>query len=117
MKTTLLFAVSLAAIVGAGCATGTPKPVANPAATGLQPSIVTPAVSLAAEVISVNDVGRFVVLRFPGGNLPKLQQTLSLYRAGLKVGLVKISGPQSDNHIVADILSGEVKVGDKVRDE
>ncbi len=117
MKTSLLLAVSLVAVVVAGCATTKPKPVAKPTIAGMPMPIITPAVSLAAEVVSVNATGRFAVLSFPGGNLPPLQQTLSLYRAGLKVGMVKISGPQSDNNTVADIISGEAKIGDKVLEQ
>src|SRR5882757_1724838 len=77
-----------------------------------QTAIVTPDLSLAAKVISVNTVGRFVVLDFSAGQMPKVQQTLSLYRAGLKVAEVKITWPQSDNNIVADLVSGDAKGGD-----
>jgi hypothetical protein len=81
------------------------------------PNIVTPDASLAAKVISINPVGRFVVLNFPSGDMPKLQQTLFLYRAGLKTAEVKVTGPQSESNIVADLVSGEVQVGDTVRDQ
>jgi hypothetical protein len=80
-------------------------------------NIVTPDASLAAKVISINPVGRFVVLNFPSGDMPKLQQTLFLYRAGLKTAEVKVTGPQSESNIVADLVSGEVQVGDTVRDQ
>ena len=73
--------------------------------------------SLAAKVVSVNAVGRFVVLSFPPGGMPKLQQTLFLYRAGLKVAELKVTGPQEEANIVADLVSGEAQVGDTVRDQ
>ena len=115
MKNSLLFCLLLGGAVATGCASKKHKAsAAKPAATASQ-TIVTPDVSIAAKVVSVNAVGQFVVLDFPNGNLPKLQQTLSLYRAGLKVGEVKITGPQEDNDIVADIISGEAKAGDTVR--
>lgn len=77
--------------------------------------ILTPDLKLSGTVVSVNSVGRFVVLRFAGGSLPAVGQELSVYRQGLKVGEVMISGPQRDDHIVADIVAGEARVGDEVR--
>lgn len=82
-----------------------------------KPTIVTPDTSLAAKVVAANDVGRFVIMSFPAEQLPKMNQTLFLYRAGLKVAEVKVTGPQSDNNIVADLVSGEARVGDTVRAE
>ena len=77
--------------------------------------IVTPDLALAAKVVSVNEVGRFVVLNFPHDQLPKLQQTMFLYRAGLKVAEVKITGPQQEDNVVADLVSGDPNIGDTVR--
>jgi hypothetical protein len=111
MKTFSLFTILLAALAFSGCAyTGHKK-----AAAGGSHAIVTPDVSLAARVVSVNTVGRFVVLNFPADKLPKVQQTLFIYRAGLKVAVVKITGPQAESNIVADLISGDPKVGDNVR--
>jgi hypothetical protein len=56
------------------------------------------------------------VLGFPVGQMPKLEQGLFLYREGMKVGEVKITGPQRENNIVADLVTGEAQVGDEVRD-
>jgi hypothetical protein len=116
MKNNFLFVVLLVALAASGCSwfkrhSSTAKPA--PASQ----TIVTPDPSLEAKVISVNTVGRFVVLGFPGGQLPKLQQALFIYHAGLKVAEVKITGPQQENNIVADLVSGAAKVGDTVRDE
>jgi hypothetical protein len=80
-------------------------------------AIVTPDTSLLAKVVAANEVGRFVVVGFPSNQVPKLQQSLFLYRAGLKVAEVKVTGPQSENNIVADLVSGDAKVGDIVRAE
>jgi hypothetical protein len=77
--------------------------------------IVTPGGSLPGTVISVNPTGRFVVLRFAMGQLPPLNQRMSAYRQGLKVADLRISGPQRDIHIVADVLAGECRAGDEVR--
>jgi hypothetical protein len=91
-------------------ATTKPAPVASN-------TIVTPDESLTAKVLSVNTVGRFVVLNFPEGRLPKVEQHLFLYRAGLKAAEVKITGPQQETSTVADIVSGDAQVGDTVRDQ
>ena len=120
MKISTLGTLLLVAVLTNGCAlfhhpakAANPSPVAGPAA----PAIVTPDNSLTARVVSYNSAGRFVVLSFPVGQMPKLEQDLFLYRAGMKVGEVKITGPQQDNNIVADLVNGEVQVGDEVRDQ
>ena len=93
-----------------------PASPAAPAAVAPQP-IVTPDNSLTARVVSYNASGRFVVLGFPIGQMPKPDQSLFLYRDGMKVGEVKITGPQRENNIVADLVTGEAQVGDEVRDQ
>jgi hypothetical protein len=77
--------------------------------------IVTPDDTLTGKVISVNEIGRFVVLRFPLGRLPQQDSTLFVYRQGLKVAELKVTGPQKDDHTVADIRTGECRVDDEVR--
>lgn len=78
---------------------------------------MTPDTSLSAKVVRYNLVGRFVVLSFPVGQLPQSGQTLSVYRAGMKVGEVKITGPQRDNDVVADLTTGDAEAGDDVRNQ
>ena len=113
---TLIFALMLA-FVTSGCSWFSHKTkTAKPAATKPTP-IVTPDFSLAAKVISVNKVGRFVVLSFPASEMPRVEQTLFLYRDGLKTAEVRITGPQQDNDIVADLISGSAQVGDTVSDK
>jgi len=58
-----------------------------------------------------------VVLDFSVGDMPGINQRLGVYRAGQKVAQVKVTGPQSDTNIVADIIEGEAQVGDEVRQE
>ena len=114
MKTVFPFTTLLIAVTICGCVTTKPQKSSSPAPP--QP-IVTPDLSLEAKVISVNAGARFVVLNFPSSQMPKLQQILSVYRAGLKVGEVKITGPQQENNVVADLISGEAKIGDVVREQ
>lgn len=117
MKIPILCSVLALALAANGCSWMRHKSeTARPAATKPAP-IVTPDFSLSARVVSVNTVGRFVVLSFPASQLPKMDQTLFLYRDGLKTGEVRITGPQQDSNIVADLVSGDAQVGDTVSDK
>ena len=98
----------------AGCTNFKSKAADHAAAPA--PAIVTPDNSLAGKVISYNSAGRFVVLNFPSRQLPKMDSRLFLYRTGLKVAEVKVTGPQNDDNIVADLVSGDAQTGDDVRD-
>ena len=79
--------------------------------------LVTPENSLTGRVLTYNAAGRFVVVDFPVGKLPPFEQTLFVYRQGLKVGEVKITGPERDTNTVADLISGEAQKGDEVRSQ
>lgn len=114
MKKNFLFIFLPLLLIASGCSLFHAK---KPAAATSSAAIVTPDFSLTAKVISVNTIGRFVVLNFPDGQMPQMQQTLFIYRAGLKVAEVKITGPQQDNNTVADLTSGNAQIGDVVRDQ
>ncbi len=101
-------------------AVGTPPRVATTATNAPTPTlkpIITPDNSLRARVADYNATGRFVVLSFPVGQMPKLNQTMFLYRDGLKVGEARITGPQQNNDIVADLVTGTAQAGDEVREQ
>jgi len=104
----------------AGCVSQ-PKPEANSSLTDTgEPQsklIVTPDSLLMGKVTTFNTAGRFVVLDFPVGRLPSLDQMLFVYREGLKVGEVRVTGPERDHNTVADLISGEAQKGDEVRDK
>lgn len=89
------------------------NPFAN--APGRTNLIVTPAATLPGKVVSVNPNARYAVIRFPIGQLPRLEQRMNVFRGGLKVGELKISGPQRDTYSVGDIVAGECQVADEVR--
>lgn len=108
-------ALLLAIAVVGGCATRQKTEVAKPVETG--GLLVTPENSLVGKVVTYNVAGRFVVLDFPVGRLPALDQRLFVYRLGLKVGEVKITGPERDTNTVGDLVSGEAQKGDEVRDQ
>jgi len=117
MKTPVPILLLLAGMFAAGCAAQKDAFLPTPG-TSVQPStIVTPDSSPAGRVVSYNSAGRFVVLNFPAAQMPGMDQRLFLYRVGLKVAEVKITGPQSDNNVVADILVGGAQTGDDVREK
>jgi len=97
-----------------------PAPIITKAAPGAHTNsslIVTPGQQLTGRLASVNPAGRFVIVTFPLGRMPRIEQRFSIYRNGLKVGEIKISGPQRDVNIAADIIAGECRVGDEVKGE
>ncbi|HXF10187.1 MAG TPA: hypothetical protein VN625_05330, partial [Desulfuromonadaceae bacterium] len=96
------------------------KPKATkPAKKPTQPAqaIVTADASVSGKIATYNAVGKFVVVSFAGGKMAQLNQTLSVYHNGTKTGDIRITGPQRDNNIVGDVVSGTVQAGDEVRGE
>jgi hypothetical protein len=98
-------------IASVASTTNTPHPINTPH----QDLIVTPAATSKGKVMRVNESARFAVLNFPIGTLPAMGQRLDVYRHGLKVGEVKVTGPQQDDNTVADITNGEAQEGDELR--
>jgi hypothetical protein len=128
---TALWAISVCGMLATGCAGGKrtpPAAAATPGAGARPPAatsgtktnetlIVTPENALIGKVAMVNSAGRFVVLNFPMGKMAAVEQRLNLYRHGLKVGEVRITGPQREDNIVADLVAGEAEVGDQARSQ
>jgi hypothetical protein len=78
--------------------------------------IVTPGTTKVGRIVSVNPASRFVVITYPlGVALPAIERKLEVYRTGLKVAEVRITGPSRDLNTVADIVAGECQPGDEVR--
>lgn len=78
---------------------------------------VTPEEGLHGRIASVNTNLRFVVLTFPIGQMPPIDDHLNVYRNGFKVAELKITGPQREDNTVADIVSGDPITGDEVREK
>ncbi|MGA2854378.1 MAG: hypothetical protein ABSE90_09655 [Verrucomicrobiota bacterium] len=115
MKSSALLFLLAAGILVSGCASHKQKTSASvPTAVSV---IITPDASLAGKVVSFNEAGRFVVLNFPVGRMPKAGQSLFLYRNGLKVAEVKTDTRQLDNLVVADLVTGDAQAGDEARDQ
>jgi len=85
---------------------------AAPSTPARKPSVVSE-VALVGKVVMVNSTARFVVLTFPLGQLPAIDQRLDVYRDGLKVGEVKVSAWQREDSVVGDITVGDCQTGDK----
>ncbi len=126
----------LAGLLWSGCAAPKSTPQEIPVAPGRLPSQVKKNVAASAKtgalnqgpvatlfnvslgrVASVNQELRFIVVDFSIGPAPDLGRRMNVYRAGQKVGEIKISGPSRNNNIAADLVAGEVRVGDEVRED
>jgi hypothetical protein len=78
--------------------------------------IVSPSHEFYGTVAAVDPHGRFVVLNFPLGQMPAVDTVLPVFRHGVNVGQVKITGPQRDDNTAADVISGDLQVDDDARD-
>ena len=86
-------------------------------ATPPQKPTVTALNALAGKVVLVNAGLRFVVVDFSVGRKPVPGQRLGIYRKEQKIGEVKISGQSRDVNFAADLVTGEVRVGDEIRED
>lgn len=100
-----------------------PAPVAAPvtksdgaASKAAEQAAPGPVEALTGKVSSANANLKFVVLTFPIGQMASINQKLNVYRAGVKVGELVVTGPQRDENIIADIVAGEAQVGDEAHD-
>ena len=110
-------------LLGTGCASKDEEAQRPASAFTVRPStgntnlVITPASSLVGRVASVNPQASIVVLSFPIGQLPGNGTKFSIFRAGAKVGEVKITGPAAETFTVGDISAGSAQEGDEVRAE
>ncbi len=129
---TLLVSLVFVSVVCSGCSiwkghktepasgpsqTGVTAPAGQEKTTVSTETIVTRDTGLTGKVKVFNEAGRFVVLNFPIDHMPAVDQQLFVYRQGVKIGDLKVTGPQNDDNIVADLVNGEAQAGDEVRDK
>lgn len=113
----LLGALALAGCRGPSAATGAASKTA-PIPEDKKPAlIVNPATGIHGRIIRVNPSTRYVIIRYPFGNIPAVDRKFNVYRNGLKVAEIKINDFRRDTNIVADIVVGECQVGDEVRED
>jgi hypothetical protein len=124
VRIAIYFATLLVAFGSTGCFFGKHKQPAPPAVVDLSPTItpattntflVTPDASVAGQVSSVNAGLRFVVLTFPLGQIPARGTRMNVFRNGAIVGEIRITGPEQNDNTVADIVLGDARKGDEVR--
>jgi len=68
-----------------------------------------------ARIASVSAQYRFVVVDFSSRSLPSLGTKLLVYRDGRRVGVIQITEPVRAQFATADILEGDLRVGDEAR--
>ena len=104
-------------LLACGCASHKPPPPKTAVSEPVNSKpVVTPDRHLIGTVALVDTDGRFIIINFPPGPMPKQDDRLSIYHAGLKVADVKVDAKnQGDNNTVADIVAGEVHIGDEAR--
>lgn len=85
------------------------------ASTNAATAKATTLLPASGRIHSVSPVAPFVVVDYILGGMPPLQSTLDVFRAGQKVGQVRLSGPEQNGFVAADILNGILQVDDEVR--
>ncbi len=68
-----------------------------------------------ARITSINQTYRFAVLDFSSRAMPSIGTRLSVYRGEQRVGAVQLTEPVRSRFATADILEGELRVGDEAR--
>jgi hypothetical protein len=81
---------------------------------GTTNDVSNPSFSAIGKIVSANATARFVVISYPLTTIPREGQRLNVYRSGLKVGEVKVTGLRQESNIVADIVAGDAQTGDDV---
>ena len=68
-----------------------------------------------AKIVSLNEEHDFVVIDYTSRTIPELGTRVDVYRKDKPVGTVRITEPVQAQFATADIVEGEVRVGDEVR--
>jgi hypothetical protein len=105
--------MSLAVALLSGClGSGTTAPTGAPVGAQLEPSSSETGV---AKVASVNTELGFAVVDFAAQTMPPVGTRVNVYRGDKRVGTVRITEPVHTPLATADVVEGEVRVGDEVR--
>jgi hypothetical protein len=112
-------ALALAGLSLAACRTlgPEPAPAAPVAVTNAVPEEprIRPLDDSVGRVVSVHARLRFAVLDYTLYRLPAQGQVLFVERDGAVVGALKVNGPVQGTTLSADVLSGEIRAGDRTR--
>ena len=107
----ILIIISFAILTG--CATQSTPP-AKPTADAGKPPVMQ-FIATGAKITHVDAKLGFVVLDYRSQTMPAVGERLSVYRAGQRIGEVQITDPVRVSFATADILKGEIRVGDEAR--
>ena len=72
-------------------------------------------IATGAKITHLDAKLRFVVLDYRSRVMPAIGAKLTVYRDGQRVGAVQITDPVRTSFATADILEGELRVGDDAR--
>jgi hypothetical protein len=104
----------LTAALVAGCSTAPARTATKPGGPYVEPAPVELG-SGAARIASVNAQQGFVVVDFASRTMPEVGTLVNVYRAEKRVGGIRITEPVHAPLATADIVEGEMRVGDEVR--
>ncbi len=91
------------------------RPATTPAeATNAAPAVAT-VLPASGRVHSLNPGLRFLVADYTLGGMPPLHSRLGVYRNNEKIGEIRLSGPERNGFVAADIVEGILQVGDEIR--
>jgi hypothetical protein len=115
----------LAGVLGVGCSTApdarkTSSQKADPKSGKVAPPPgpeISPVNALSGRVMLVNGPLKYIVAEGTLGRLPTAEQVLNAYRDGQRVGEVRVSQQARGANFTADILQGELRVGDTLRSD
>ena len=71
--------------------------------------------TMAARIVSLNSEHDFVVIDFTSRIVPAVGTRMNVYHNGKRGGAVRITEPVRAQFATADIVEGEVHVGDEAR--
>jgi hypothetical protein len=66
------------------------------------------------KVVSVNAEQKFAVVDFKSQSLPEAGTILNVYHGGKRVGAVRVTQPVRAPYATADVVEGDVRLGDDV---
>ena len=116
----------LASLLGVGCTTApdarkaTPPKKGDPKTGKTAPPTapeISPVNALSGRVMLVNGPLKYIVAEGTLGRLPAAEQMLHAYRDGQRVGEVRVSQQARGANFTADIVQGELRVGDTLRSD
>ena len=68
-----------------------------------------------ARITSINQTYRFAVVDFSSRAMPAIGTRLNVYRGEQRIGAIQLTEPVRARFATADILEGELRVGDEAR--